>query len=129
MSIVIGLIGLTAATSIFWLVRRDQLHVNHALGWIIVAGLFAALGLAPTVVDYVALRLGIAYPPTLALSLGIVILTVKILLMDIERSRSEVALHRITQKLAILEAKIDTMSNEKCDERKPTSMVRAAHSD
>jgi len=112
MSIVIGLIGLAAATSIFWLVRRDQLHVNHALGWIIVAGLFAVLGLAPTVVDYVALRLGIAYPPTLALSLGIVILTVKILLMDIERSRSEVALHRVTQKLAIQEARLDALCKD-----------------
>lgn len=110
MTLGVTLIGFLAAATILLLVRRDKLHVNHALGWILVAGLFTLLGLAPTVVDYFSLKLGIGYPPTLALTIGIVILTIKILLMDIERSRTEVALHRVTQRLAIQEAKIEALS-------------------
>ena len=112
MTLGVTLIGFLAAATILLLVRRDKLHVNHALGWILVAGLFTLLGLAPKVVDYFSLQLGIGYPPTLALTVGIVILTIKILLMDIERSRTEVALHRVTQRLAIQEAKIETLSTQ-----------------
>ena len=110
MTLGVTLIGFLAAATILLLVRRDKLHVNHALGWILVAGLFTLLGLAPKVVDYFSLQLGIGYPPTLAFTVGIVILTIKILLMDIERSRTEVALHRVTQRLAIQEAKIEALS-------------------
>ena len=117
MTVGVTVIGLVAAATIFLLVRRDKLHVNHALGWVLVAALFTLLGLAPTVVDYISLKLGIGYPPTLALTLGIVVLTIKILLMDIERSRSEVELHRLTQRLAIQEAKIEALAAQtECDE-------------
>ena len=62
------------------------------------------LGVAPAVFDFLALQLGIGYPPTLALSLGIILLTIKILLMDIERSRLEIRIQRLTQRVAIFEA-------------------------
>ncbi|MDA0891578.1 MAG: DUF2304 domain-containing protein [Proteobacteria bacterium] len=119
MTVGVTVIGLVAAATIFLLVRRDKLHVNHALGWVLVAALFTLLGLAPMVMDYIALKLGIGYPPTLALTLGIVILTIKILLMDIERSRSEVALHRVTQRLAIQEAKIEALAAQTESEDRP----------
>ena len=100
----IATIGVVSAFAIIWLVRRDRLHVNHGLSWIAVAILLFFLGVAPAVFDFLALRLGIGYPPTLALSLGIILLTIKILLMDIERSRLEIRIQRLTQRVAIFEA-------------------------
>lgn len=103
-AIVTGVIGLCIASLIIVLVRRDRLHVTHGMGWIVVAAGFALLGFAPAIVDKSAKYLGVEYPPVLALTLGISILVVKILLMDIERSRIETRNQRMIQRVAMLEA-------------------------
>lgn len=103
-SILTGAIGLAVAALIFWLVRKDRLHVNHGLGWIIAAIGFALLGFAPGIVDVIAAYLGVAYPPVLALTLSVVVLVIKMLLMDIERSRLEIKNQRLIQRVAMLES-------------------------
>lgn len=99
--------GLAVALLILWLIRRDRLHVSHGLGWIMAACGFALLGFAPGLIDQIASRLQVAYPPVLGLVLAIVVLVVKILLMDIERSRARMELQRLVQRLAILEARLE----------------------
>jgi len=64
------------------------------------------LGLFPRIVDYVAVHLGIAYPPVLALMLGLVAVVLKILVMDIERSRNMIRMQRLVQRIALLEAEL-----------------------
>jgi len=113
-SVVTGIIGLLVAGLIILLVRKDKLHVAHGMGWIIVAVGFALLGFAPGVIDLVAKYLGVSYPPVLALTLGIVVLVVKILLMDIERSHIEMRNQRLVQRVAMLEA--DLKRSQKCGE-------------
>lgn len=103
-SLVTGSIGLLVAVTIIVLMRRDNLHAQHGLGWLVVAFGFALLGFSPGIIDYVAQRLGVAYPPVLALILCIAVLVIKILLMDIERSRIEVRNQRLIQRTAMLEA-------------------------
>ena len=103
-SIVTGIIGLLVAVIIIMLMRKDSLHAQHGLGWIIVAIAFALLGFSPELIDQVAKYFGVAYPPVLALTLGIAVLVIKILLMDIERSRIEVRNQRLIQRVAMLEA-------------------------
>ncbi|MGH8042594.1 MAG: DUF2304 domain-containing protein, partial [Rudaea sp.] len=49
---------------------------------------------------------GIHYPPVLPIILGIGMILVRMLKMDIDRSRSERQLRRLTQKLAILEQEL-----------------------
>jgi hypothetical protein len=103
-SIVTGIIGLLVAAIIIVLMRKDSLHAQHGLGWIIVALAFALLGFSPRIIDQAAHFFGVAYPPVLALTLGIAVLVVKILMMDIEHSRIEVRNQRLIQRMAMLEA-------------------------
>ncbi|MEP0201373.1 MAG: DUF2304 domain-containing protein [Halioglobus sp.] len=105
-SIVTGAIGLLVAAIIIVLMRKDSLHAQHGLGWIIVALCFALLGFSPEVIDHIAQRFGVSYPPVLALTLAIAILVIKILLMDIERSRIEMRNQRLIQRMAMLEADV-----------------------
>lgn len=105
-SIVTGIIGLLVAFAIIILMRKDSLHAKHGVAWFVVALGFALLGFSPELVDRVAQYFGIAYPPVLALTLGIALLVVKILLMDIERSRIEVRNQRLIQRVAMLEANL-----------------------
>lgn len=108
--ILTSVIGLSVSALIIWLVRKDRLHVNHALGWMVVAAAFALLGLAPSLMDDLASLVGVAYPPALALTLAITVLVVKTLSMDIERSRLQVSIERLTQRLAMLEADLESHS-------------------
>lgn len=105
-SLVTGIIGIATAMTIVFLIRKDHLHVRYGLWWMGAAVVFACLGLFPTIVDYVASKLGIAYPPVLALTLGLVALVIKILVMDIERSRNAIRMHRMVQRIALLEAEL-----------------------
>lgn len=86
------------------LIRRDHLHVRYGLWWVAAAVVFALLGFVPAIFDSIALYLGIAYSPILALTLGATILVIKILVMDIERSRNAIKLQRLVQRIALLES-------------------------
>ena len=113
-------IGLAVAATIIWLVRRDHLHGKYALWWLSVAVAFALLGLGPELVDAIATQLGISYPPILVVILGFVFLILKMVTMDIERSKNQVKLHRLAQRMAMYEAELSQFrrkSEAKADER------------
>ena len=101
-----GAIGIVTALTIILLMRRDRLHVRYGLWWIAAAITFAMLGFFPLVFDQLASYLGVAYSPVLALTLGLVILVIKILVMDLERSKNAVKLNRLVQRIALLESEL-----------------------
>ena len=103
-----ALIGLSIGGLILWLVRKNHLHGPYAIWWILVAVGVILLGLFPQVVNPVASWLGFNYPPILAIILALAALHVKVLTMDLERTRQEVMLRRLAQRLAMLEGKRPT---------------------
>ncbi|QIK38599.1 DUF2304 domain-containing protein [Caldichromatium japonicum] len=100
------LIGVLLATTILWLVRRDHLHGPYAIWWIGTAAVVVVLGLFPGIIDYLARYLGVSYPPILAVLLGFALLLIKILTMDLERSRQERRIRRLAQRLALIEGRL-----------------------
>jgi hypothetical protein len=103
-----ALIGLSIGGLILWLVRKNHLHGPYAIWWILVAVGVILLGLFPQVVNPVASWLGVNYPPILAIILALAALLVKVLTMDLDRTRQEVMLRRLAQRLAMLEGKRPT---------------------
>lgn len=97
------LIGLAIAGTILFLVRRDQMHGPYAWWWLSVAAIIVVLGFFPTLFDRIALLMGVSYPPILAVVLGVGLILIKMLTMDLERSRQERKIRRLAQRLAILE--------------------------
>ena len=112
LSIVTGTIGLAVAALIILLIRKDRLHVRHGLAWIVVASCFAVLGLFPGIIDSLARLTGVSYPPILGITVAVALLVIKILLMDLERSRIEMRNQRLIQRVAILEADIRDCQNQ-----------------
>ena len=98
--------GLFVAATIVYLIKRDRLQVRHGVSWMLVAALFALFGFAPSLLDRLAVSLGVAYSPTVALVVGGSALIIKAVSSDVERSLSEVKITRIVQRLAMLEADI-----------------------
>lgn len=111
-ALITGIIGIATAITIVILIRRDHLHVRYGLWWMAAAIGFALLGLFPAFFDSIAISLGIAYPPILALTIGIVILVIKILVMDIGRSRNAIRMQRLTQRIALLESDLREMQGK-----------------
>ena len=101
------LIGLVMAGSILWLLRGAHLHGAHALWWITLAIAIILLGSWPRLTDLVALYLGVSYPPIIAVLIAFALVLVKMLTMDLERSRLEQRLRGVAQRLALLEARMD----------------------
>ena len=111
-ALITGIIGVATAIAIVVLIRRDHLHVRYGLWWIIAAIAFSLLGLFPAFFDTIARTMGIAYPPVLALTVGAVILVLKILVIDIERSRNAIRMQRLTQRIALLESDLREMQGK-----------------
>ncbi|SMP50534.1 hypothetical protein SAMN06295888_106126 [Desulfonatronum zhilinae] len=98
-----ALLGLGIACAILLLIRKDSLHVRHSIWWMTVALGSVLLGFFPRLVDFLGRHLGVHYPPILFLTLALCMVLIKILTMDIERSRQERDLRRLAQRMAILE--------------------------
>ena len=108
-----SIIGILVAITIVYLVRRGHLHGPYALWWLSGAGVFFLLGLFPRVIDFIGASLGIRYPPILAVLLGFILIMIKVLLLDLERSRQEVAIRRLVQRVALLQAKLDEFESSR----------------
>lgn len=105
-------VGLFIAFFIMWLIRKDHLHVKYAFSWIIVGIFSAVIGFSPSIIDNLAHKIDISYPPILAIIIAFTFLLIKILTIDIERSRQERNLLRLTQRLGILEAELNKELNK-----------------
>jgi hypothetical protein len=99
-------IGLVLAGAILYLVRRDHLHGSYAVWWFAVAAAILVAAAFPRAIDWLGESLGVAYPPILAIIVGMGLILIRMLLMDVDRSRQERMLRRLTQRLAILDQEL-----------------------
>ncbi len=97
-------LGLVIALLILVLVRRDRLHAGYSYWWLLTALIVAVAGFFPQLVDIIGHTFGIAYPPILPLVLGYCLILLKILTMDLERSKQEQKIRILTQRLALYES-------------------------
>ncbi len=102
-----GILGVSIALIIIFLVRRDHLYTRYSVWWLSMAAAIFILGVFPRISDVLAGWLGVSYPPSLIFILAGVLYVLKILTMDIERSKMEVKIRRLTQRLAIMEERLE----------------------
>ena len=106
-NLITALLGLGAAGVIVALMRRNALYTRYSLWWLGVAAILTALGLFPRISDVLARYFGVGYPPALIFAVAIVLLVVKMLFMDLERSKQELQIRRLTQRVALLQERLD----------------------
>jgi hypothetical protein len=116
-AITAGIIGVLLAGAILFLVRRDHLHGSFALWWFAIAAAILILGLFPPVIDWLGTLTGIYYPPILPIVIGIGMILIRLLKMDVDRSRYERQMRRLTQKLAIIEQELRETRDELAKKR------------
>ena len=111
-ALITSIIGIITAIIILILIRRDHLHVRYGLWWMTAAVVFASLGLFPSFFDNFAKYVGVAYPSGPASVSAFFILVLKILVMDIERSRNAIRMHRLVQRIGLLESDLREMQGK-----------------
>ena len=109
LQITTSLMGIGLAVLIIYLIRRDHLYLMHGLFWVVVAATAAGLGAWPGLIDRLAGWTGFSYPPALLLLLACMVLVVKALHADMVNTRIERDVRRLNQRLALLEADLDTV--------------------
>ena len=102
-----AILGVVIAGAILFLVRRDHLHGPYALWWLGVAAATFVLGVFPKVVAWLGRETGIVYAPVLPIIIAVALILIRMLKLDIDRSRQERQMRRLTQKLAILERELE----------------------
>ncbi|WP_051294988.1 DUF2304 domain-containing protein [Maridesulfovibrio bastinii] len=112
MNILTGAAGIISASVIIYLVRKNILYSKYTPWWIFISVAFLVFGFFPTLSDSLARLVGVAYGPSLVLLGAVVMLFIKNLLMDIDRSRQEVMLRRLVQRVAILQKQLEEQKKE-----------------
>ena len=110
---VAAVIGIALTLAIVYLVRADHISPKVAARWFLLALLVLTVSLAPEVVDWIGIQLGIAYPPVLPILIAIAVAMVKILIMDIERQKMQVKMDRLVQKVSVFETMMNEQKNNK----------------
>lgn len=115
-----GSLGLLIAAVIFHLIRRDHMHARFSLWWIVMGVLAVVFGFFPGAFDWVGPWLGVSYPPVLGLVLAVIALLLKILFLDLERSRMRREMLRLTQRVLLVEEGLRE-AREREDARRPAT--------
>ena len=102
-NIVSAIIGIFTGMAILILIRNDRLSVNYSLWWGLLSVALIVFGLVPPLVDFIGARLGVHYPPILVVIIAICLIFVKLLFMDIHRSKHEQQIRILSQRLALYE--------------------------
>lgn len=103
---VLALLGIGIGLGMLYLVRRDRLHGSYAIWWVVVSAAVVVFGIFPQLIDWVGVRLGVAYPPILLVIVAMLMLLVKMLTSDLDRTRQMRKLRFLAQRMAILEHEV-----------------------
>ena len=101
-----AILGVALTGAILFLVRRDHLHGPYAIWWFGVAAATGVLGVFAGLVVWLGHATGIFYAPILPIIIGLSLVLIRLLKLDIDRSKQERRIRRLTQKLAILEQEL-----------------------
>ncbi|GAB4257118.1 MAG: hypothetical protein Kow0092_03720 [Deferrisomatales bacterium] len=85
------------------LIRRRRLLEQYAILWIFGSALLLLLSLWPGLLDRIAPRLGIAYPPAVLFLAGILVLVLLAIHFSVIASRVTDQNRKLAQRLALLE--------------------------
>ena len=88
------------------LVRRRHLKAKYSLLWLGLGAVMVVFAAIPGLLDWTADQLGVWYPPTLLILLGLVLLLLIVVHFSYELTRSENRTRALAEQLALLRLEI-----------------------
>lgn len=109
-----GLAGIIVF-GIFFLIRSYNVHFRYTIWWLVVSLAVFVFGFFPHNWDRIAYFFGVHYPPILIILFGMGMILLKMLTMDIERTRNQMKIRELTQRLGVSEALIEKLEQRLAD--------------
>jgi hypothetical protein len=103
---VITFLSIVTVSTILILVKKNLMHPSYSIFWVFISILILILGLFPEINIKIASFLGVKYSPILPVVTAIMVIFIKTLKQDIELTKKEKQIKRLTQELAIIKLKI-----------------------
>lgn len=113
-----AILGVVTAVIIIYLIRRDSLSANYVIWWLAVGLGLLFVGFFPKIVNYFGKALGVGYPPIIPMVIGWCLVLIKLLFMDIDRSRQERKIRILIQKLSVYEQMLKEKTDKIADDTK-----------
>ena len=110
MSLYFSLFGVVFIIHVIRKVLKNQFSEGKSLFWIIGGGFVLLLSIFPKIIDLVALKFGIAYPPSLLFLTSILFIMVIIFRQEQELSLQSERLKELAQRNALLENQINNLT-------------------
>jgi hypothetical protein len=110
--IVILSAGLTLFFAVFELVRKKRLREELSIMWLVFSIIIASGSVLDLVIDPIAKKLNIYYPPTLVFLIVIFVLIVSFLYFSVVTSDLKSKVKELTQKISLLEYEINENRDE-----------------
>ena len=111
--VTIFLLGLTLFLIIFEMVRRKKFREEISIAWFVVGLALMASSVADIVVDPLARKLGIGYPPALVFVWVIFFLILALIYFSYVISDLKGKVKELSQKIALLEYELERKSDRK----------------
>jgi hypothetical protein len=108
----IFLSGVLFFITIFELIRRKKLREDLSLGWLLVGLGLVLSSFADKIIDPLAFKLGIHYPPAFAFIIVVLLLVLVMLYFSIVVSDLKSRNKELSQKIALLEYKLFRLHKE-----------------
>ena len=87
-------------------VRKNKLSIKTSFGWVMISLIMLVLSIFPKSIDFIAEKLNISYPPTLLLTLCIVLLLVKNFNMSKKIYELQEKINYLAQDVSITKSRI-----------------------
>ena len=119
--VVAAVIGVATMIGILRLVRRRQLRAKYSLLWLAIGVAFVVLGVSPSLLDWAARQVGVAYAPDLLFLMGTVFLVVMVVHLSWELSRLEDRTKVLAEEVALLRTEVAEHLGHERDEGRRTA--------
>jgi hypothetical protein len=94
-------------------IRRSRLNERYALLWLGAGVVLLALSVYRRLLDWVALSLGVSYPPSLLFLVAFIFLLAIVLHYSLVISSHRDSIRRLTQSVALLESALDEVRRDR----------------
>lgn len=101
------IIGLAILVSIIFFIVTGSLKERYAILWLLSALFICALSLSRKLLEYISLKLGIYYPPSLLFLAGVLFLLVINISFSVTISKLSSKINILAQEIALLKIKIE----------------------
>ena len=115
--IIVAVIVLIALCVIVKMIRKKRLELRYALAWLIVGVGILILDCFPSLIDWLAHKLGIASPVNMLFFFGFCFSLMIIFVLTISISRMSIRLKQLAQELALYEKSNDDALAERKEKK------------